>query len=295
MPRRGSGTFQARLQRELSAVTLPISLVELRWRMWDRNHPTAAALPKPFHQQLRRSLERSKYTVNAARLRDFGEVISVYPYKTLSRGVRLMRERLLPHLKPLAERNVRYSRAENERHLLARDREFAGERYSQWMSIEVAIYTAMKSHEDFAWAVPLLCRGRELLAATSVVSCARDLGHVVAATGSHLGIEHPLTQRLRGFLEELLPLETRRATRLRSQLHGLADLFGHGPASLKTTTAEWLLEQAPAFVKSLPGHKDRQAGMYGMLNGTRFRPELDRLLGRDALQEFEFVTGRSAS
>lgn len=291
MGRSRSGQFQRQVEAEVGARAEPISMVELRWVLWEQRAGTAASLPKSFHLQLVRELRRGAYRLERRGLQDFQELVHLYPFKTLDRATRQMRHRLLPHLLTLADHHTKYSRDANEEHLLRRNRERLNSFRIRWERIEPSLFTAMGRRGDRDWALPLLCRGRQLFTTGTDLSCATDFAALVERAVTRTNRAR-LARVLSRFLEEVFPRDTRRSTRLASQLHGLAELNERGKSKLRTDVCEELLRLDGAYVSDLPGHRARPSGLRGMLQPhPTFSPHLDRLVARDALQRFQFVSG----
>jgi hypothetical protein len=67
------------------------------------------------------------------------------------------------------------------------------------------------------------------------------------------------------------------------------DFGAQGASGMKDETKQVLLKAAPQIVKGLPGHVDG-SGQGWDHRLTHFSPVLDRLIGRDVLAPFEFVS-----
>jgi hypothetical protein len=257
---------------------------------------THAGMSRPFYGSFRRALDSDQVvSVSKRRLQGLDELEKYYPFKTRDALVKSTREALLPvlckHLSDTKERQ--FSLSDNEEYLLGLlSQEVRRHLKTSWQKIETEVIRAMYRHVRNSDCrdrlLDLLARGRELFSPGSGISHGRAFGNLLVEAVEVAG---PLTVLVaaRDLYVGALPKEARRRTVLKSQLFAVMDFGAQGASGMKDETKQVLLKAAPQIVKGLPGHVDG-SGQGWDHRLTHFSPVLDRLIGRDVLAPFEFVS-----
>jgi hypothetical protein len=303
---RGHGSMQNRILRQLSAGVETSSNV-VQWQVAGQASDLSPAFANSFGRAMRALADGGAIQIVERDLTSFAEVIQLFPYRSRTLLVLQLRQRLLPLLSKFRPQRGYYGLAANERHVLetANELRWKGEKRwlqisDEWALLEAELYNLLgKRAAPRRLIVDVIIRGRDLFHEISPISHDDPLGPMLQglARAYRSTGEPPVLQRVEAFYEKYVPSAERVNARLLSRVMGVANIGRLGADAIRTEAAEFLLEKDPTYVRSLPQHRDALEAAFnrrGPTSGTKFSPLLDKLLTKDTLQKFRFVTANRA-
>ena len=304
---RGIGSFQRCILERIEAAGT-VSLNRLCWDLAGEKGSAAPSITDAFHSGFRRSVRRMAedgyIAATRRRLTDVDELIAFYPYKSRNGAVKTMRLQLLPVAKAyLSYRQVRkYTPAQNEAYFyrdLPDDIRTGAE--ARWQNLEGILFEALSvpDHRVRDAIFDLLVRGRQLFLRRPMRHGAPIgflLGRVLDAAGRHLRAE--AAAELQG-LSSLFPARDLARLKLKSDLYEIAQLGRAYHPHVKEEFIKYLMQEAPAVMRSMPGFKPARSKGVGELRLLPIRDEpsplVHKLVQRDALAPFAFLSVRQAN
>lgn len=301
--------MQKRILRQLSADVETSSNV-VQWQVAGQTSELSDAFTNSFGRALRALANDGAIQIVERDLTSFTEVIQLFPYRSRSLVVLQLRQRLLPQLSKFRPERGYYGLAANEHHVLQTVNElrWKGEKRwpkiaNEWKLLEGGLYDLLgKKAAPRHLIVDVITRGRDLFNEFSPISHDAPLGPMLQellAAYRSIG-EPPVLQKLRVFYEEYVPSNKLVNARLLSRVMGIANITRLGADTIRTEAAEFLLEKDPTYVRNLPEHREAREApeapfiRRGLTWETKFSPLLDKLLTKEALQKFRFVTANRA-
>lgn len=301
---RGHGAVQQQILRQLrSGRVVPVN--ELQWLIAGHATDISDAVANSFGRALRKLEGDDEVKIESRQLESFDEVVAVLPFRSRSLDVMRLRRRLLPHLSSFSSQRGGYGGADNERYVLEhtnelrwRNEEHWNEIERDWKSIEDGLYGLLPSKRaPHRLIVDIITRGKELFSFATGVAHPAPLGPMLKELMAAYSTKKPpaVVRRAFEFYQRLVPRADRVAARVFSKLLEIVNIARHGADTIREEAAEYLLEVAPKIVRALPGHKDgtKPFGPSSFFSSkTTFSPLLDKLLTKEALQEFRFVSAK---
>jgi hypothetical protein len=207
---------------------------------------------------------------------------------------------LLPVVKAYcAGRPGKFSRAQNEAHIYeALSDETRAVAARSWQGLEADLFVAMSGAPDRRMRdaiFDLLVRGRELFINQPVrhrTSLTRLLDRALAAAD---GAPVPALRDLGSLAASLFPAPDLARLRFKSGVYGVAHLGRDHHPTIKEEFIKYLMQEAPAVMRSLPGFKAARSERVGNLKvpiREETSPLVHKLVMRDALAPFEFLSVR---
>lgn len=273
---------------------------ELCWRLSDGNGPS---LPNAYYASFSRAVTTlvsgHRVVSDWRRLRDSGELVRFYPFKTRDRAVRDLRSRLLPTLSRLLPATPKLSEAGQEDLVVHRMRKESSKRFSDaadlWAATAQQLLT-QASKPDRAAAgvcVDLLTRGQNLFSPGGGGSGGSGFRALAAQLE---GTEITAQKALVAIRDLCFGEDEMAAMRLKASLYELGE-FGRDVkrSSLNYEVKRLLFKAEPAFVASLPGHVSSAVAespyeLDRMVDRTSFSRLLDQLVDRHVFGRFEFLS-----
>ena len=296
--------MQKRILRQLSADAEASSNL-VQWQVAGQASDLSPAFANSFGRALHALANDRAIQIVERDLTSFTEVIQLFPYRSRSLVVLQLRQRLLPLLSKFKPERGYYGLADNERHVLETVNElrWKGETRwpkitNEWALLEGGLYDLLgKKAAPRRLIVDVIARGRDLFQEFSPISHHAPLGPMLQELLGAYRSEPPVLQKLRLHYEKYVPSDKRVNARLLSRVMGIANITRLGADTIRAEAAEFLLEKDPTYVRNLPGHRDAPEAPFprrGPTWDTKFSPLLDKLLTKEALQKFRFVTANRA-
>lgn len=302
---RGHGPMQQRILRQLSPGIWTPSNV-LQWQLAGATSDLSDAFANSFGRALN-LLERDEVIrIHQRGLMSFGEAIDVFPSRSRSLEVMTLRQRLLPLLAKFQPQRPGYGLADNERHVLETENNlrWREERWrtitAGWTQLENELYVLLGAKAaPRHLLVDVITRGRDLFSRSSPITHRAPLGpmlkKLIHAYRNAAKAEPPVLGRLMRYYAEHVPRDARVSARLLSKLLDVAEVASRGADTIRREAAKFLLSRDPTYIRSLPGHSEPQPsrpfrGAASWNQDPIFSPLLNKLLTKEVLSEFRFVT-----
>lgn len=298
---RGHGSKQQQILRHVRKAG-DLAVNELQWIVNGLNNDISASFANSFGRALDTLEEEGSVIIRRRRLSSFDEVVRLFPFRSRSRQILGLRQRLLPHLQGYKPPRGGYGRAENERFVLERVNElrWRDDRFSEiereWKRIEDGLLRLMPSKAaPHALLVDTITRGRQLFSFASGFASPHPLdGLLKRLLQMYAGRKRPaVVDQLFHFYQRLIPRENRIAAGVLSKVLDVVDIARNGADHIREDAVAHLLRSDLKFVTSLPDYQPavhRSLGKFNIPWGPPKCPLLDKLVTKEALREFRFVT-----
>jgi hypothetical protein len=303
---RGPGSLQQIIFDRVSAA----GTICLNRLLWDVALERRAARPSVtdsfnsgFRRSVRRLVEEGHIRPERRRLTDIDDLIECYPYKSRDADVKSVRFQLLPVAKAyLGWRQVRkYSPADNERYLY-RDlsEDVRAEAEARWRNVEPVLFAALTSGGDHVREAvfDVLVRGQQLFGRRPMLHRAPLtvlLDQVIALASDSLPAEAVADLR---HLAAIFPAPVLARLKLKSDLYEIAQLGRDHSQHIKDDFIQYAMRTMPDVMRSMPGFKPARFERVAKLSlpfKEEVSPLVHKLLRRDALAPFEFLSLRQGS
>ncbi len=308
---RGHGEMQQLLLKILERHKNGVPLPTLIWMAAaddegvSDNDDMPAETYKRLHaaaRRLRRSGSKPMVVARKQRIASLDELVRLYPDRTKDSTVRQLRRTLLPLISDYAahhDTRRRQRSAVSVEEWALRDHlsdDAIRQRFAKaWSALEREIVRRFPRFRTRARtsALELLVRGNELAGGSAHVTA----GVTLSAAISHMrAVAGRRNKRLLAVLDNMkahLPVRRLQRADLKAVLRSVVHLDKGQPVRLKQTFKQFLRDNVPDVLTTLPGHFERQADVPWLEPEITFDPVLDRLILRDALQAFDryFVIG----
>lgn len=299
---RGHGSMQKRILRQLSA-DVETSCNVIQWQVAGQASDLSSAFANSFGRALHALAIDGAIQIVERKLTSFTEVVRLFPYRSRFSVVLQLRQRLLPLLSKFNPWGS-YGPAENERHVLQTANALTmddGEKRwqtitNEWALLEARLYDLLgKKAAPRPLIVAVIARGHHLFHKLSPIEHHAPLGLMLQGLLSAYRSrgEPSVLQELKLFYDKYVPWDKRVKAGLLSRVMGIANITRPGADTIRTEAAKFLLEKDPTYVRSLPEHRDAAEDPLprrGPTSDIKFSPLLDKLVTKDALQKFRFVT-----
>jgi len=196
----------------------------------------------------------------------------------------------------------KFSPADNERHFY-RDlpEETRSEAAARWRGIEGSLFEALaiadpQIREALLY---LLVRGKQIFLRRPVRHTApftAIVDQALAATADRLPVQTVTELRM---LRSVFPAPVLARLKLQTDLYEIAQLGRRYTPHIKEPFIEYLMREAPAVMRAMPGYKPARSQGTGKVKFLPLRDEpssfIHKLVQRDALARFEFLSVRQPS
>lgn len=256
-----------------------------------------------FTRALRGLVRDNRVGASWRRLRSADELVTYYPFKTQDLRMRLLRERLLPHLRERMRNagRLRFSRAENEVFIIEKlTEDQLREATAKWSDLEGRLVDSLaimpsdnRRHFMAVWA-----RGCSIFPSRRSTTQDPPLGSLIAKLEDLPRQSKEvclLASNLIEFYVTWFPREQRDVVHLKSLLAEEFDLGEDSKGRMRDEFKRELHKMEPDFIESLPGDRHRRTESEEETDlqdyfENRFSPLLDQLVRKDVFRQFTFLT-----